>query len=91
MQTYILRGKWESTRRAKDLDHLRKWLAGLYNGDKNPNIDVEVITKDGNKRFVGKFGIYRGKPVWYPKIPAPVNKCLPIDKKTGKLIIGVWE
>ena len=86
MQTYVLIAKWESTRRALDLDHLRKWLANLYGGTLRGGIDVYTVNKDGSRRFLGKFGGYNYLPVWYTKLPAAVNDCRVIDKKTGKLM-----
>lgn len=84
MNTYILRIHWDSEKKAKDLDHLRKWLADLYKGD-TVKVDVYLKTEKG-KRFLGQFGKYNGKAVWYSHVPSIVNDYRLIDPKTGKLI-----
>lgn len=82
MNTYILRIKWESEHKAKDLDHLRKWL--VYLSDGKEKVDVYIKTNNGT-RFIGMFSTYWGLPVWYNKSYTIVNDCRVIDKKTGKL------
>ena len=84
MNTYILAIKWESEHKAKDLDHLRKWLASVYS-DMNAQVTVYLKTSTGGKRFVGIFGKYYGLPVWYSKTHSIVNDCRVINRKTGAL------
>lgn len=87
MKNYILRGKWDSPRRAKDLNSLRKWLANIFNGDQSTKgLDVYEVNKKGNLRFVGRIGTYNGIPVWYSKLSAIVNSGKRINLKTGKLM-----
>lgn len=83
MNTYILKINWVSEHKAKDLDHLRKWLVNLYSNDK-VKVDVYIKTNTG-ERFIGIFSKYWGLPVWYNKSYTIVNDCRVIDKKTGKL------
>ena len=87
MNNYILRGKWDSKRRARDLNSLRKWLAGIFNESMSAGgLDVYQVNKDGRMRFVGRIGTYNGVPVWYTKLPAVVSNFKRINLKTGKLM-----
>lgn len=84
MNTYILRIHWDSEKKAKDLDHLRKYLVDLYRTI-DTQVDVYLKTANG-KRFVGAFGKYNGVPVWYTKLPTAVNNCRQINPVNGKLL-----
>lgn len=86
MNTYILRGRWDSERKAKDLDSLRKWLVGVYKGDMGGySLDIYIKTKSG-KRFLGKFASYNNVPVWYSRVPSIVNDFKRVNPENGKLM-----
>ena len=88
MNTYILKIHWESEHKAKDLDHLRKWLVNLYDNDK-VKVMVYIKTNTGTgKRFVGMFATELGLPVWYTKFPFETifDDYRVIDEKTGTLL-----